>query len=86
LAGVSVNNQMSVDKSAPEAKYYTVVAGDTLSRSQDPVRRRQQVYDDLRGESSMLQHPDKIYPASSCGFRRRHEREGPSSANCPEAR
>src|ERR1044071_6422409 len=33
VAGVSkVNDMMSVDQSAPEAKYYTVVAGDTLSK------------------------------------------------------
>ena len=33
VAGVAkVNNMMSVDQSAPEATYYTVVAGDTLSK------------------------------------------------------
>ena len=33
VAGVSaVNNMMSVDQSAPEAKYYTVVSGDNLSK------------------------------------------------------
>src|SRR5438477_12319280 len=33
VAGVAkVNNNMSVDRSEPEAKYYTVVAGDNLSK------------------------------------------------------
>src|SRR4029453_18885303 len=33
VAGVvAVNNMMSVDQSAPEATYYTVVSGDTLSK------------------------------------------------------
>src|SRR6185295_14164076 len=33
VAGVTaVSNHMTVDQSAPEAKYYTVVAGDNLSK------------------------------------------------------
>ena len=47
VAGVAkVNNMMSVDQSAPEAKFYTVVAGDTLSK----ISKTQ--YGD----------PNKIYP------------------------
>lgn len=64
VAGVtSVNNMMSVDQSAPEAKYYTVVAGDNLSKISkaqygDP-NKYMTIYEANR---PMLQHPDKIYP------------------------
>lgn len=64
VAGVAtVNNMMTVDQSAPEAKYYTVVAGDNLSK----ISRAQ--YGDankymtiFEANRPMLQHPDKIYP------------------------
>jgi nucleoid-associated protein YgaU len=64
VAGVTaVNNMMSVDKSAPEAKYYTVVAGDNLSKISkanygDP-NKYMVIFEANR---PMLQHPDKIYP------------------------
>ena len=64
VAGVvAVNNMMSVDQSAPEAKYYTVVAGDTLSKisktQYGDANKYQTIFEANR---PMLQHPDKIYP------------------------
>ena len=64
VAGVvAVNNMMSVDKSAPEAKYYTVVSGDNLSKISkahygDP-NKYMVIFD---ANKPMLAHPDKIYP------------------------
>ncbi len=64
VAGVvAVNNMMSVDQSAPEAKYYTVVSGDNLSKISkanygDP-NKYMVIFEANR---PMLQHPDKIYP------------------------
>lgn len=64
VAGVaSVNDQMTVDKSTPEAKYYTVVSGDTLSKI------AKQYYGDANkypaifdANKPMLKSPDLIYP------------------------
>ncbi|MFO1302763.1 MAG: peptidoglycan-binding protein LysM [Burkholderiales bacterium] len=64
VAGVTaVNNMMSVDQSAPEATYYTVVSGDNLSKISkahygDP-NKYMVIFEANR---PMLQHPDKIYP------------------------
>lgn len=64
VAGVTgVNNMMSVDQSAPEAKYYTVVSGDNLSKISkaqygDP-NKYMVIFD---ANKPMLTHPDKIYP------------------------
>ena len=64
MAGVvAVNNMMSVDQSAPEATYYTVVSGDNLSKISkanygDP-NKYMVIFEANR---PMLQHPDKIYP------------------------
>ena len=64
VAGVEkVNNMMSVDRSAPEATYYTVVSGDTLSKISkaqygDP-NKYMKIYE---ANTPMLKHPDKIYP------------------------
>lgn len=64
VTGVSsVNNMMSVDQSAPEATYYTVVSGDNLSKISkanygDP-NKYMVIFEANR---PMLQHPDKIYP------------------------
>jgi len=59
----AVNNMMSVDKSAPESKYYTVVAGDNLSKiskaQYGDANKYMTIYEANR---PMLQHPDKIYP------------------------
>ena len=64
VAGVAkVNNMMSVDQSAPEATYYTVVSGDTLSKiskaSYGDANKYMTIFEANR---PMLQHPDKIYP------------------------
>ena len=64
VAGVEkVNNMMSVDRSEPEATYYTVVSGDTLSKISkqqygDP-NKYMKIYE---ANTPMLKHPDKIYP------------------------
>jgi nucleoid-associated protein YgaU len=64
VSGVAaVNNMMSVDTSEPEATYYTVVAGDTLSKISknaygDP-NKYQRIFE---ANTPMLKHPDKIYP------------------------
>ena len=64
VAGVSsVNDQMTVDQSTPEAQYYTVVRGDTLSKI------AKQYYGDANkypaifdANKPMLKSPDLIYP------------------------
>jgi len=64
VSGVAaVNNMMSVDQSAPEAVYYTVVAGDNLSKISkanygDP-NKYMKIFE---ANKPMLTHPDKIYP------------------------
>jgi nucleoid-associated protein YgaU len=64
VAGVvAVNNMMSVDRSEPEATYYTVVSGDNLSKIAkanygDP-NKYMKIYE---ANTPMLKHPDKIYP------------------------
>ena len=64
VSGVaSVNNMMSVDQSAPEATYYTVVAGDNLSKISkanygDP-NKYMKIFE---ANKPMLSNPDKIYP------------------------
>ena len=64
VAGVSaVNNMMSVDQSAPEAKYYTVVSGDSLSKiSKAQYGDANKYMMIFEANKPMLQHPDKIYP------------------------
>jgi nucleoid-associated protein YgaU len=64
VAGVSaVNNMMSVDKSGAEAKYYTVVSGDTLSKiSKAQYGDANKYMTIFEANRPMLQHPDKIYP------------------------
>ena len=64
VAGVSaVNNLMSVDKSAPEAKYYTVVSGDNLSKiSKAQYGDANKYMTIFEANRPMLQNPDKIYP------------------------
>jgi nucleoid-associated protein YgaU len=64
VSGVAaVNNMMSVDKSGSEAKFYTVVAGDTLSKiskaQYGDANKYMTIYEANR---PMLQNPDKIYP------------------------
>jgi nucleoid-associated protein YgaU len=64
VAGVAkVNNMMSVDQSAPEAKFYTVVSGDTLSKiSKTQYGDANNYMTIFEANKPMLQHPDKIYP------------------------
>ena len=64
VAGVSaVNNMMSVDQSSPEAKYYTVVSGDSLSKiSKAQYGDANKYMTIFEANRPMLQHPDKIYP------------------------
>ena len=64
VAGVSsVNNMMSVDQSAPEAAYYTVVSGDSLSKiSKAQYGDANKYMTIFEANRPMLQHPDKIYP------------------------
>jgi nucleoid-associated protein YgaU len=64
VSGVEkVNNMMSVDQSEPEATYYTVVAGDNLSKISkanygDP-NKYMKIFE---ANKPMLKDPDKIYP------------------------
>jgi nucleoid-associated protein YgaU len=64
VAGVgSVKDMMSVDKSEPEAQYYTVVSGDTLSKISKQFYADANKYMKIfEANKPMLTHPDKIYP------------------------
>ncbi len=64
VAGVvAVNNMMTVDQSAPEAKYYTVVSGDNLSKISKANYGDPNKYMVIfEANKPMLTHPDKIYP------------------------
>ena len=66
VAGVDkVNDMLTVDKSAPEAQYYTVVSGDTLSKISKPVlRRREPVPEDLRGQQADADASGQDLPGS----------------------
>jgi nucleoid-associated protein YgaU len=64
VAGVAkVNNMMSVDQSAPEATYYTVVSGDTLSKiSKTNYGDANKYMVIFEANKPMLSDPNKIYP------------------------
>ena len=64
VSGVAkVNNMMSVDQSAPEAKYYTVVSGDNLSKISKAQYGDPNKYMKIfEANKPMLSNPDKIYP------------------------
>ncbi len=64
VAGVGkVNDMLSVDKSAPEAEYYTVVSGDTLSKISKQFYGDANQYQKIfEANKPMLSDPDKIYP------------------------
>lgn len=64
VAGVgSVNNMMTVDRSGPEATWYTVVAGDTLSKISKASYGDPNKYMGIfEANKPMLKDPDKIYP------------------------
>jgi len=64
VAGVSaVNNMMSVDQSAPEAHFYTVVSGDSLSKiSKAQYGDANKYMAIFEANKPMLSDPNKIYP------------------------
>ena len=64
VSGVAkVNNMMSVDRSEPEANYYTVVAGDNLSKISKAQYGDPNKYMKIfEANKPMLKDPDKIYP------------------------
>jgi nucleoid-associated protein YgaU len=58
-----VNDQMTVAAPAPEAKYYTVVSGDTLSKISKQMYGDANKYNAIfEANKPMLTSPDKIYP------------------------
>jgi nucleoid-associated protein YgaU len=59
----SVNDQMSVDQSQPEAQYYTVVKGDNLSKISKQYYGDPNKYTKIfEANKPMLRSPDLIYP------------------------
>jgi nucleoid-associated protein YgaU len=64
VSGVSkVNDNMSVDQSEPEATYYTVVSGDTLSKiSKNNYGDANKYMKIFEANKPMLADPNKIYP------------------------
>jgi len=64
VSGVAqVKDMMTVDQSSPAATYYTVVAGDTLSKiskaSYGDPNKYMKIFE---ANKPMLKDPDKIYP------------------------
>jgi nucleoid-associated protein YgaU len=64
VAGVvAVNDQMTVDQSQPEAQYYTVVRGDTLSKISKQYYGDPNKYNVIfEANKPMLKSADLIYP------------------------
>lgn len=59
----AVNDQMTVDQSQPEAQYYTVVKGDTLSKISKQYYGDPNKYTAIfEANKPMLKSPDLIYP------------------------
>lgn len=59
----AVNDQMTVDQSAPEAQYYTVVKGDNLSKISKQYYGDPNKYAKIfEANKPMLKSPDLIYP------------------------
>ena len=59
----SVNDQMTVEQSAPEAQYYTVVKGDNLSKISKQYYGDANKYTKIfEANKPMLKSPDLIYP------------------------
>ena len=59
----NVNDQMTVATASAEAKYYTVVSGDTLSKISKQMYGDANKYNDIfEANKPMLTSPDKIYP------------------------
>jgi nucleoid-associated protein YgaU len=62
----AVQDMMSVDQSAPEAKFYTVKSGDTLSKIAKEFYGNANAYMKIfEANKPMLTHPDKIYPGQN---------------------
>jgi nucleoid-associated protein YgaU len=62
----AVDDMMTVDRSAPEAKYYSVVKGDTLSKIAKEFYGNANDYMRIfEANKPMLTHPDKIYPGQN---------------------
>jgi len=60
---VAVNDQMTVDQSQPEAQYYAVVHGDTLSKISKQYYGDPNKYNAIfEANKPMLKSPDLIYP------------------------
>lgn len=58
-----VDNLMTVATPAPQAKFYTVVSGDTLSKISKEFYADANKYNTIfEANKPMLTHPDKIYP------------------------
>lgn len=59
----AVNDMMTVDQSQPEAQYYTVVKGDTLSKISKQFYGDPNKYNAIfEANKPMLKSPDLIYP------------------------
>ena len=67
VAGVAkVNDDLRVATPADEAKYYTVVKGDTLSKIAKEFYGNANAYPQIfEANKPMLSHPDKIYPGQT---------------------
>lgn len=67
VAGVAkVNDDLRVAKPADEARYYTVVKGDTLSKIAKEHYGNANAYPGIfEANKPMLSHPDKIYPGQT---------------------
>jgi nucleoid-associated protein YgaU len=62
----AVDNMMSVEQSAPQAQFYTVVKGDTLSKIAKQFYGDANAYMAIfEANKPMLNHPDKIYPGQN---------------------
>jgi len=60
---VAVNDMLTVVTPEPEAKYYTVVKGDNLSKISKEFYGTPNKYPAIfEANKPMLSHPDKIYP------------------------
>ncbi len=58
-----VDNLMTVATPAPQAQFYTVVSGDTLSKISKTFHGDANKYNTIfEANKPMLSHPDKIYP------------------------
>jgi nucleoid-associated protein YgaU len=67
VAGIArVDDKMTVDQSGPEAKFYTVKSGDTLSKIAKEFYQDANQYPKIfEANKPMLKSPDKIYPGQS---------------------